>query len=89
MKFGPDFKGLPFENHEKEAKKLSNRWNLLHTFYEKKIRRQRKKKDEKSKLEVAKNEEKLKNEIFLSPAEYPGLLGEFSSNPPRLPHNPP
>ena len=88
-KFGPNFEGLPFDNHFLESKKLSNRWGLLQRFYVKNIQKKKSKKDEKSKAEVAQYEEKLKNEIFFCSKEFKGLLAKFSSNPPRNPENPP
>ena len=88
-RYGPDFQGLRFENHPKETKKLGNRWQLLYKFYESKIQRRLSKSDEKSKSELAKFEEQLKSEIFLSLEQFPGLLAEFSQNPPRNPQNPP
>ena len=53
------------------------------------LQKRKKEKDEYNKLKVTKHEEKLRNEMFLSPKEYPGLLAEFSLNPPRNPQNPP
>ena len=88
-KFGPNFQGLPFQNHPKESLKLKNRWLLLRKFYENHMQRRKSRKDEKSKQELALYEEKLRQQDFFSPAVFPGLLAEFSQNPPRNPQNPP
>ena len=78
----PNFEGLPFKNHQEDAKKFYNWWKRLIDFYKKLILKS------KSKGSAERLKESLRPQKFFCPKIFPGLLAQFSPNPPRLPNNP-
>ena len=87
-KFGiQNFQGIPFHNFEEEAQKFKNRWSAICTVFARNIKTQMSRNPQDPK--VLEKIQSLKDKKIFCAHEYPGLMSQFSSHPPRLPAKPP
>ena len=87
-KFGiQNFQGIPFENFPDQAQTFRNNWTSIWKNFNTNIKVQMKKNPDNPVL--LEKIRKLREKKMICAHEYPGLMAQFSSHPPRLPKKPP